>query len=106
MKNINTASATILSAVNTVNIDNAREIYVRTTTPADGQGLISVIYGAYLACSLRIISENELDILEEEMSKVQNTEEMLGNRRLMKIITRFPRLSRCAISILASRECS
>ena len=91
MKNINTASATILNTVNTVNIDNAREIYVRTTTPADGQGLISVIYGAYLACSLRIISENELDILEEEMSKVKNTEEMLGNRRLMKIVNKIPK---------------
>lgn len=72
-------------------VENNNSIYERTTTPADGQGLISVVYGAYLACSLRIISENELDTLEEEISKVDTIEEMLGNRRLMKIVNRIPK---------------
>ena len=66
-------------------------IYTRNTVPADGQGLISTTYGAFLACSIRVISENELDILLDEMSKVTTIEEMLGNRSLMKIVNKIPK---------------
>lgn len=84
---INNATDEMVEEV--VSTDNS--IYAHETTPADGQGLCSLIYGAYLACSLRVITENELDRLESMLQTIATIDELIDNRNAMKIVNRIPK---------------
>ena len=81
----NAASNEMISSVT----DNS--IYSHETTPADGQGLIGLVYGAFLSCSLRIITDNELDKFETLYNSVASIDDLLANRELMKIVNRIPK---------------
>ena len=62
----------------------------RKTTPGDGMMICSLSYAAVLACSMRVISENEWETFNSLMSTVSTLEEAYDNIKLRKLICKIP----------------
>lgn len=71
---------------------SVKNIYERSTTPADGQGLCSVLAGAALANCAGVISENELIRIQQLLGTCKSLVDMLSNRELMKLVNRVPKV--------------
>lgn len=72
--------------------DNLKDIYNHSTTPADGQGLCSILAGAALANCAGVLSENELIRIHQLLEECKSLNDMLSNRELMKLINRIPKV--------------
>jgi hypothetical protein len=68
------------------------DIYVHSTTPGDGQGICSILYGGWMANSVGCITDNELEKLEEFIEKATCLDELLNNPEAMRIINRIPKV--------------
>lgn len=89
--------------MNTINLNNIMEesamevlefnklTYGHSTTPADGEGLVSLTGGAMLANSKRVITDNELDTFMAQIGNVHSFEELRNNRVLAKIVNKIPK---------------